>query len=383
MIIKTPYGVSPSIELYISGAAVDYETINAFELELSENKHDMLVLEISGIPPKAITEYWGKPVRLEFRTGANFHHSFYGYVEDIRPFSFTGFGLVNRSPFQTARIVCMGASYNMRGSTSRHWFGYRVSSIAKEIGHKHRFSVDAPSDEYVDDTLVQTNESDWQFLVRYANSLGYKVNSHGTHLHIYRPDSALSRQSSYHVLSTLISKQADIDAAPGNIMEFSGSFSRRNIDGDYKESEIAVIGKDNSLYNLRSSTLSNGNGSNRFPNRMDDYADNVAQGNRRLKQEDRSSYDYYADARVIGVAGCVPGGVVLVDQYASDFDGFWYVQSVKHIVNSRAYVTELRLAKNKNTEMVFDGTAPFQPPPKPYYDFDQWVSTKARFNEYQ
>ena len=111
MIVKSPYGVSPDIEVTIGGATVDYNTMYRVELILEENQHDMLVIEVSGIPPRAITDYYGKPVQLTISTGPRLSQRFNGYVEDVRPVSLTAGGLMNKSPFQAARIVCMGASY--------------------------------------------------------------------------------------------------------------------------------------------------------------------------------------------------------------------------------------------------------------------------------
>lgn len=382
MIVKSPYGVSPEIEVTIGGATVDYNTLYSMELVLEENQHDMLVLEVSGIPPRAVTDYYGAPVELKLKTGPRFKQRFNGYIEDIRPVSLTAGGLMNRSPFQTARIVCMGASYNMRGSTSRTWVGYKLSTIAKELASKHRFSLDVPADDFINENVIQTNESDWQFLVRYAKQLGYRVNVHGTHMHVYDPQSALSRQTFYHKLTSLIGKGVGIDPQPGNIMELTGTFSRRNIDGEYKESEIAVLSKDNAVYNLKSTTLSNGNGTNRFPNRVGELVDSLGEANRRLRAEDRESYDYYADVTAIGIAGCVPGAVLELDKYDGKFDGYWYVQSVKHVAHTNAFTTHLRLAKNVKSELVFNNTKPFQAPPESQYDKNIWVSKRARVNEY-
>lgn len=383
MIRKSPTGLSPEIEISIAGAFVDYDSINRVEIRLEENQHDMAVIDLYGIPPRSITDFYNKPVQLTMSTGANFSQEFYGYVEDVRPTSFTGHGLMNDSPFQEARLVCMGTSYNMRGSRSKVWGGYRLSDIAKEIGSKYRFSVDAPADTAIHDSLLQTNESDWQFLVRYAKFLGYSITVHGTHLHIFDPFKALSRQVSYHVLDSIINSKNNLKERPGQIIDFSGSFSKRNIDGEYKESTIPVVNNDFSMYDVSSTTLDTAhNGIARFPNRVSEYVDNFEEAARRIGATSKEKYDYYADVTVLGVAGCKPGGVVSIDKYGGDFDGYWYVQAVNHVAHSDAFYSELKLAKNINAELSFTNTAPFQEPSKPYYDKDVWVSTRAVANEY-
>ena len=383
MIVKTPYGVSPSIEMSIAGVAVDYNALESVELNLAENQHDMMVFEIMGIPPRAITAYYGAPVEFKMHTGVNFVQEFVGYVEDVRPISKTAGGMVNKSPFQRARLVCMGASYIMRGSASKTWDYRKVSDVAKEIAAKYRFSVDVPSDDFVIDRLVQANESDWQFLTKYAGMLGYAVTAHGTHIHVYDPKSVLSRQTSFHNVRTIVGSNVTSNAEPGHIMEFTGTFSSRATDGRYKENEIAVIDPNNSVYNFRTNTLSPSLGPARFKNRVGDYADGLGEARRRLRAIDKEKYDYRATATVIGLAGCVPGGVVNVDQYSAEFDGYWCVKEVRHRAHSNAFITELELAKNRTIPLEQDNTAPFQKPPKSLYDRNVWVASKARVREYQ
>lgn len=385
MIQQVPYGLSPSVDITIANVAVDYTSINRLELHLAENQHDLLILDMSGIPPKAITEYYEKPVYLKISTGGNFSQEFYGYVEDVRPNSFTGFGLMNGSPFQEAKIICMGASYVMRGTTSRVWNSYKLSDIAKEMCQKYGFSLDVISDPAIHESLLQTNESDWQFLTRYAKFLGYSVNVHGSHMHVYDPYKALSRQNSYHVLSTIRKKVgASLTPTPGQILEFSGSFSKRHVDGEYKESTVTIVNPDHSMFDVSSRTVApNHNGVARFPDRVPEYVDNFEEAFRRISSVAKEDYDYYATSRVLGVAGCVPGGIVSLDNYNADFDGFWYVRGVKHIVHTNAFSSELELAKNFNSELRFTNTEAAQRPPKPIYSNRQgWVSTTKRIYEY-
>jgi phage protein D len=385
MIHKNPYGVSPTLEIVIGNVEIDYATINFLELHLAENQHDLLVMEMSGIPPRAILDYYNKPVSVSISTGGNYSQKFYGYVEDVRPESVTGFGLMNGSPFQTAKIVCLGASYVMRGSTSFVWNRYRLSDIARDLANKYSFSLDVVKDPAIHESLVQTNESDWQFLTRYATFLGYSVNVHGTHMHLYDPYKALSRQNSYHVLSTLRKKDNNsLRPMPGQVMEFSGSFSKRHIDGEYNESIVTVVQPDNRMFNVTSRTVApTNNGVPRFPNRVAEYTDNFEEAARRISSVSKEKYDYYATAKVIGVAGCKPGGIVRLDNYDTEFDGFWYVQSVKHTVHSNAFFSELELAKNVNSELVFTNTEPMQRPPETAYSSRfGWVAETKRIHEY-
>ena len=383
MIAKKPYGVSPTTTITVGNTSFDPSAVGRIELTLEENSHDMLVMELAGIPPRAITDMYDKPVDVSISTGGNFYQQFVGYVEEVRPESFTGFGLLNNSPFQTVRVICMGASYSMRGARSNTWNGYQLSTIARELSSKYGFSVDVPADRAVNDALVQTNESDWQFLTRYAKFLGYSVNVHGTHLHIYDPYKAKSRQNSYHVLTTLRKNKNDVTPAPGQIIEFNGNFSRRHIDGEYKEHRVTVVNDDNTTYDVSSSNLDlQHNGVARYPNRVTEYVDNYEEAARRISAVSKEKYDYYATATVLGVAGCVPGGIVKVDNYNGDFDTFWYVKSVKHSVHTDSFSTELELAVNTKSELKFTNTQQFTTPPTPVYSKGSWIARDRLVNEY-
>jgi phage protein D len=384
MIHKNPYGISPTLEIVVGNASFDYTAVNRVEITLEENHHDILTLDLSGIPPRAITDYYYKPVDVSLYTGGNFYHRFVGYVADVRPKSFTGFGLMNNSPFQDVEIVCMGASYNMRGKTSYAWNGYRLSDIARTMASKYEFSLDVPSDRTINPSLLQANESDWQFLTRYAKFLGYSVNVHGTHMHIYDPFQALSRQNSYHVLTTIRKTRGGVTPAPGQIIEFNATFSRRHIDGEYKETFIPIIDDvDNSTFEVSTAEIQpTHNGFAKYKNRESRYAVSYSEAERRINAIAKDDYDYYADVKVLGVAGAVPGGIVLIDNYNGDFDTYWYVQQVKHYVHSDAFYTELKIARNLNSELKFTNTRKFQTPPTAVYSKGNWIAENRTVNEY-
>jgi hypothetical protein len=138
------------------------------------------------------------------------------------------------------------------------------------------------------------------------------------------------------------------------------------------------------MFNVTSRTVApTNNGVPRFPNRVAEYTDNFEEAARRISSVSKEKYDYYATAKVIGVAGCKPGGIVRLDNYDTEFDGFWYVQSVKHTVHSNAFFSELELAKNVNSELVFTNTEPMQRPPETAYSSRfGWVAETKRIHEY-
>lgn len=383
MITQKPYGLSPAVSISIYGQKVDYRSINFLDIDLAPNKHDSVILTMTGLPSSAVTDYYYAPVEVHVSVGNGAqHYAFYGYVEEVKPYSFSGFGTVNNKVIQEARVVCLGASYNMRGSSTRRWDGYSLTEIATELAAKYKFSVDVPDVPVFSDSVLQTTESDWQFLTRYANYLGYDVTVHGTHIHVFDPHDAYTRGISYSKLSSVRDFSVTGGEFPGQILEFDGSFSTRNADGAYTETYLTVAQDDGTSYTVTTSDVYGSNGNARFPNRVSDVVDNYGEAERRIVAIKQEKYDYYADVRVLGLADCVPGGVVEMGDFGGDFEGLWCVKQVHHGIHRDAFYTELKLARNKKQVLVAKNTSRFQTAPTPYYNGNDWVSSKRRVNVY-
>jgi hypothetical protein len=83
-------------------------------------------------------------------------------------------------------------------------------------------------------------------------------------------------------------------------------------------------------------------------------------------------------------AGAVPGGILDLDGYSSDFDGLWYITDVKHIIKSENYVTELVVAKDSKYEQspFLSLTKNFMAPPISKLLSDKWVADTSEVLEY-
>lgn len=384
MIVNQPLGSSASISVQLNGAEFDGNNISRIEVLLEENKHDMLVVTVNGIPTRAILDYVGLPIKLGLSSSTSNSYDFYGYIDDVRPVSRSSGGVVNNSPFQKAELYCMGASYAMRGSTHKNWDRYSLTDIAIELAHKYGFSVDVPKLEVYHRNLSQSGESDWQFLTRYANSLGISVSSHGAHLHLYDPYKAVSRSISYAPLLTLRKMRGQSGYYPGQIIEFDASFSTRHSDGYYKDTVISVLDGEGASYDVSSTDLQNGGVSTAvYHNKKGITADSFGEAARILDSIHKQDYDHYATVLVTGIPGCRPGGVVSVDNYNdSRMDGLWYVQSVKHTAHSAVYMTELRIARNSTSQLVSTNTPSFTAPPSAVLKRNQWVAATGRTSVY-
>jgi len=383
MITKSVYGLSPTLTLSINGAAVDYFAVNEVELHLDVNMHDMLVVRMAGIPPRAMTDYRNQPVFCSMDLGGGFFTEFYGYVHDVHAVASTSSGLLNGSPFQEAKVVCLGTSYEMRGGDSRVWKDERLQDVALELSGKYGFSVSVPNDKLILSPMLQDNESDWQFLVRYAGMMGFDVTLHGTNLHVFDPFKAYSRQTSFHRLRTSKDVRAGLVPEPGQISKFDVTLAEHHPDGKYKDTVVTVHQDDNQIFDVSLRELRGLTAPARFSNRLRDSVDTYDQAVRVIEAEGKSKYDYRATATVMGLPGCMPGGVVLVDSYGtSEVDNLWYVQSVCHHLASGAFYSELKLARNITSELVPASVAAYTRPPAPKLVDGRWFPTKRLLNVY-
>lgn len=383
MIRKQAVGVSPDIELTIDNTPIDYNLMGIIELYLSENKHDMAVVRLAGMQPRLITSIRNKGISIRLSTGPLYSQEFYGHVVEVKPKSVSSAGLVNDSLIQEADLICMGVSYSMRSVRDREWADRSLTDVALDFADYYQFSLDCPTTPYLLRDLAQVQESDWQFLVRYSELLGLRVNCHGTHLHVYDPAKALSRRTSLHKVYNLNRTKGSENPAPGQIIEFSGSFSQNHPDGTYKETLVTVMQDDGIMYDVSSRELTpNLTVEPEYENRLNKYVVNYEQAIQAIRSHLKKAYDYTANVRVLGLLGCVPGGVVELDNYNADFDGYWYVQSVKHTIHSSAFTTELELAQNIENKLQVTNTPQYRDHPAPRYNGKTWVRSRRIVNEY-
>lgn len=382
MIRRNEYGLSPRFEIAIDNAEVDYLALNEIEVNVEENMHDMLVLHMAGLPTRASADYRNKGVKLHLDTGTTYAHDFAGYVIDVRPESKTAQGLLNGSPFQDVQIVCLGASYAMRGSKSEVWDGFRLQDIAIEMASRYGFSVDVPHDPVIKSPLVQEEESDWQFLVKVCKQYGYSVNVHGTHMHIYDPHKAAGRAVSYNKLFTAKDTNSLAKAAPGQITSLKASLAEHHADGLYKDTVVTVQSGD-ITFDVTTSELKGLTDKARFQDRLSEHATTFAEAERIIATHSKDHYDFEAGVQVMGLAGCYPGGVVNIDKYVSEVDGLWYVNGLCHSLTSGVFMSTLKLKKNITNELnSVQSVQAFQTPPPSRLTNGVWTATSRRVNVY-
>lgn len=388
MIFKSSFPGAPDVAVLISGMSVDYSSIASVMVDFSENNHDMAVLTFSGLIPKAITDYVGAPVYISISTSPSQVASFYGYVAYTAPEAYTRRGLVNESPFQTARVVCFGASYDMKAQKNRAWNSINLPSLVETLAQEYNYSFSIPEDTFTWTRLIQSKQSDWEILTSAVDALGYDMTLNGTHIHVYDSYKAIARALPYVELQTLRGTAGNSKYTPGAIMEFEGTFG--DITPDGSSSNYELVGVDN--YGNVVSTGETEEWSqlgekvpSRFNHELSVNTSSIDMLKRIAKAIHKNYFPYNATATVTGTVDAQPGSVARINNYDSSFDGYWVVKKVKHTVTRSNFVTELKLATdstNISPPVVPAGSA-YQSPPEPRLNaLNRWESSREYNNVY-
>lgn len=380
MIRTSPVGISPVVTVTINGSPINYNSLTSVRMDLEENCHDLCHIQMAGVPSRSLTDFGGQSVFVQINLGATFSTSFYGTIERAMPDAATAGGMVNNSLFQEATFSALGCSRSMRGSTSQTWKNHSLEDVARAMCDKYGFSLDIPNDDTVFANLIQSDESDWQFLVRYCRLMGYSVTVNGTHMHIFDPFKAKGRLTSLHRFFT--PSQTSASPYPGQITNFTGNFAQRAHDGRYFDSSVTVMQDNGFTYDLRTSDILTLDNVALYQDNMSDTALTYREAERMLLTEYKSDYDLRANVTVLGAPGILPGGLINLDSYGGTFDGLWYVHSVQHNVRSGLFLTAVEMYRNTVDTLVDTSAAPFRTPPTPQFTSGRWTSSRKVVNVY-
>lgn len=369
MIIKGNNQVSPDVSIEIDGSSVDYKSIHSLVINIEENKHDVLTIHMNGIQPYAITDYIDAAVRVSVSLGPGRSYEFCGYVLYVEPESVSSGSAVNNSIFQKAKIVCFGASVSMKSTKIRVWENASTVSIAKTIADDHGFSLDVIKDSFVIPQIVQTKQSDWEFISDFCKKYGYSVTVHGTHMRLWDSNKALGRMQSFEILSAP-SKVANLQ--PGSIIKFHGTFGYLTPEGvayNYSVESIDNTGrmlKTTGKYDDSSLMWSGVGRPTRFNSSLLASSNSPHESEKIIEANFKKKLPFNATVDTISALGTIPGGVVLLTGYNSKFEGYWYVRSVEHEIIGSNCATKLRISKDfnlTNTAVMPSSEISKDPPP--------------------
>lgn len=389
MIFKGFSDLSPTVNVAIDGVPVDYMSIKRLSVELTENMHNLVILEFAGLNPQLVDQYIDRPLTVSIQMRERPTASFCGYISHLEPLAVTSAGTVNNSPLQMTRVYCLGASYVMKSKRSRVWENNNIYEIVSEIAERYKFSVSVPRDEYRVGRLVQKAQSDWEFLVTVVNLWGYRMLMDGTHLHIWDPYKALNHRISYSALYTIRGLGGDPSPQPGQILKFDGRIGAVSPDGSRSYDTLHLLDKQGQLLSVLNEDFAEQSGlgvpvNSQFSNTIGVNADTYEMGSKIVEASLRKKFPMTAYVEAVGDPGIVPGGIVNIKEYNAQFDGFWYVTSVKHEIAQSSMVSFLKIAKDSLDGVTPSPNAvsPYVTPPSPALTNGKWAASQELVNVY-
>lgn len=387
MIVHSGNPLSPKVVVQINGVEVNYNAIIKLVIDLSANKHDVVTLHVAGIPPKAITDYIDAAVSVTVTLGPGRTTEFRGYILYLEPEAISGSSIVNNSPFQLTRIVCFGASLNMKSTKTRVWENASVVTIAKGMAETYGFSLDVIDDGFKLPKIVQAKQSDWEFLNTFCTTYGYSISVNATHMHIWDPFKAIGRRPSYETLTAPIKSSTP---SPGTILKFNGTFGyltpegvswNYSVDSIDSNGTIATSVGDHTDPEFSWSGVGH---RSKYSSALHSSALSIGEGQKLVAAEIRKKLPFNAVVEANSTIGTVPGGIVNIEGYKSNFEGLWYVKAVKHTIGGASCITTLNIARDFNTtsEYIVPPTELSDNPPDSKYVNNRWQSSVERVLTY-
>ncbi len=383
----SPLGITWGIA--IDGVPFNKQTVQRIQTSFASNQHDYLVVELVGVPSSYVSNYVDKPIVVYVKINGGKSYNFYGYITQIEGTSSTNEGTVNGSPFQIIKLICLGSSHLLRSNNTLVWENVTLENIVSDIAKDFRLGYSLPKDDYVFKRIIQSEESLWKLLVKACDQLGYEITLTNAHIHIWDRNKALARQPSYNILRGVKIKRNNYSPLPGDIVNIETTLGTADVSQQAGDKTVSYIDERGLYVTVDSAQLTTDDGfgtplESRFYNKLTVNVDSFEKATRYIQSKIKKAYPYIADALVFGDPSIVPGGVVKVEGYGGDFDGYWYVTSVTHTLSTDVLMSSLKLEKDGTYDILpkFPIVQRYQETPLPILIKNSWVMKSEYVNVY-
>jgi phage protein D len=238
--------------------------------------------------------------------------------------------------------------------------------------------------------MVQSGESDWAFLVKCANYLGYSVAMEKTMLHIWDPHKALGHKKSFAVLKTIAGTSGNVTPNVGQVLRFDGRIGKVTTSAERTQERIHMVSTDGQLLTVESSLEDTTSGlgmpvTSQFDHTVAINTTDYEMARKVLEGNLRRAFPFTAVVDITGDPTIKPGGVVYLSKYNSNFDGYWYVRSVRHEITRSELVSILELAKDgtNETDYTINPVVQYSQPPASALLNQQWLAEREYINIYE
>jgi hypothetical protein len=87
----------------------------------------------------------------------------------------------------------------------------------------------------------------------------------------------------------------------------------------------------------------------KFNSSLIESSNSVYESEKIIEANFKNHLPFNARIEAAAALGTVPGGVVLIEGYNSNFEGFWYVRGVEHEIVGSTCTSRLKISKDFNT----------------------------------
>lgn len=385
MIFKSSHPLSPIVDISVEGVPFDFVSVQQLVLDLSEDRHDMLTMVVTGIPPAAVVPSINAAVSVDWRQG-NLGHTFRGYITHINPSFSSTAGTVKGSPLQVAEIVCFGASFVMKAKKNRLWENVTLEGVIKKLSDEYQFSYEVPNDPFQYFRLVQSGESDWEFLYRVVDGMGYSMTMHGTHLHVFDRLRSLGRNISRHNMT--VPGRSSLSLQPNQILRMESTIGYVTPESNSNNNFATVLDNRGRVSTLELTSPGTRTGRELpalFSDQLSGTSLSVDYGRKNLAAVGKHRFPFSAHIEATGSPGVVPGGFLDISEFNGEFDGLWYVTDACHTLTRDRHKTTISVIKDTTTGRfgsAVNTTPSLRNPPVSVLRSNTWRSSRVSGSTY-
>lgn len=341
----------------IYGIEVNGEVVADFpfdvELRQAWGRHDLFILRIEynrtylGLSK---IKLWpdNAPVKIVWGRRPSNIQTWYGYVNHHNVSANADSG----SSAPQITYVCVGTSKIMNSDVSMHWDSVTPTYIARTIAAKYGLRAVLTSTDWVLPFETQANESDFQFLNKIADKVGFRCWISGGTLYFIDPAVVLSGGNAQAIPSFRLDKmftqtdtvrQFDMNQGsniPGSTVAF------RSIYGVDDQSGLVFQATANTINNPQISQI-----------KIDRTVPSYSEAQKIVQAwESMNQWWISAKAELFGDVALYPGKVILLDglHIPQDAKGYWIVAAATHVLKSSRvsypfesrYVSQVEIIRN-------------------------------------
>lgn len=342
----------------------------SIELEQRWGHHDIMTVKVqatSNHPYRKLLRAWkdGAPIEILWGRLPDQLNHWYGYVNHKEHMSEDEFS-AGQSIQQNYYLI--GTSKVMNSHRNRAWTNITPSVIAYKIAKEHGFRCVSTKTLEKFDYELQAFESDFQFLNRIADKIGFRFWVSGGTLYFIDPSVVIQGKNSRFVPNYLVDRYPgyrdtamNFHSRQGDNLPGSAIVARQlwGMDGRGKIFRVLADGANDKLPAMMHPEW---------------HVRSIAEGKARINaSQSLSQFWLYASVDVGGFSLLYPGKVLTLSGHgmADQNQGAWMVTAVKHVLKSKtqmieptvdSYYTHVELMKNvKNERPNIKGVQPVKP----------------------